>query len=426
MQAAHAVVAAAAKAPPAAAPKREPARPERDEEALDLPCRTCAGRPAHDFGRVAVHGRAPVVPQASLMVGPSDDHLEREADAAADRVMRAPAESGCALCGGSADDERVQRQTDSPYSPDDGVVTDIAGSDAEQGTVQAKPAAGGTASAAPVGVAPAAGRAIRALRGGGTPLPAPLRSDMESRYGHDFSRVRVHTGPAADSAARSIHARAYTLGHDVVFRAGQFDAASHGGRHLIAHELAHVIQQGHAPRGRDAGLVQRVQWTPNSGTGKASAPWGAGGPTGKMLKARTDAGTPLDIWRPDDNATYWCHGYTFGGSTAKGGPYSIFGQDVPTVLKDDGWKPTYACMTQPSDILVFSDAQGQVMHTGIIRQNVSSGGQIDEAKSTLQSKWGAAPLNTGSWDTNIKQYGKYRCYSKTPQTGVCAPGANEQ
>jgi hypothetical protein len=431
MQAALAPVAAAAAAKvvvPAPAP-REQARRERDDDVpVSDACPTCAPRAAHDFGRVSVHERAPYVPQASLVVGAAGDHYEREADAAADRVMRMTEADAppCTSCG--ATDEKVQR-LESPYSPDDGVVTPVAGGqedDAASATpVQAKPAPGAAASGAMV-IAPSAGRAIRALRGGGTPLPAPLRGFMESRYGHDFGRVRVHTGSAAAVAARAIHARAYTLGHDIVFGAGQYAADSASGRHLIAHELAHVIQQGQAPRAVEPDVVRRVQWSPNTPTGKASAPWGPGNPTGKLLNAKTDGGTALQIWQPDDGTTYWCHGYTFGGSVAKGGPYSIFGEDVPKVLKDDGWKQTYSCMAQPGDILVFSNSQGMVQHTGVIRQVVSTGAKVDDSKSMLQSKWGSAPLNTDTWAVNAKQYGRYCCWSKTPQTGVCSgTGASE-
>jgi hypothetical protein len=436
MQAALAPV--AAKAAVAAPTRREPARRTHDDERPDREgCPACGGRAAHDFGRIAVTERTAVAPQRKLQVGAADDRFEREADAAAERVMRAPAEApapaACTTCERD-DGATVRRVADSPYSPEDGVVTQIVGPADEETpaqSVQAKFAPG-----TPAPLAPSAGRAIEAVQGsGGAPLPAGVRGFMESRFGHDFGRVRVHTGSRADAAARSIQARAYTLGRDVVFGAGQYAADSTAGRRLIAHELAHVIQQGHAPARAEAAAVgvdletdtvRRVQWTPATSTGKASEPWGPGRPKGKLFDAKTDGGTTITTWRPDDGTTYWCHGYTFGGSAAKGGPYSVFGDTVPTVLKDDGWKPTYSCMAQAGDILVFSNAQDQVQHTGIIRQVASAAGQVDEATSTLQSKWGMAPLNTSSWDTNIKQYGSYRCWSKTPQTGVCSNGANEK
>ena len=86
------------------------------------------------------------------------------------------------------------------------------------------------------------------LRSPGEPLDASTRHAMESHFGHDFSRVRVqHDGQAAASAA-AVNARAYTVGHQVVFGPGQFAPETIGGQHLLAHELAHVVQQhGQAP-----------------------------------------------------------------------------------------------------------------------------------------------------------------------------------
>src|SRR6185436_3976786 len=67
--------------------------------------------------------------------------------------------------------------------------------------------------------------------------------DMKWRFGHDFSRVRVHTDAAADRSARDLSAHAYTFGHDIVFGQGRFAPETREGRHLPAHELAHVVQQ---------------------------------------------------------------------------------------------------------------------------------------------------------------------------------------
>jgi hypothetical protein len=73
-----------------------------------------------------------------------------------------------------------------------------------------------------------------------------MRHSLESRFGHDFSRVRIHTDPEAAASARALHARAYTVGHDIVFAAGAYRPHSAAGRWLLAHELAHVVQQGAA------------------------------------------------------------------------------------------------------------------------------------------------------------------------------------
>jgi hypothetical protein len=67
---------------------------------------------------------------------------------------------------------------------------------------------------------------------------------MESRFGHDFSRVRVHADERAADAAAAVNARAYTVGSQIVFAHGQYAPSLSEGRHLLAHELAHVVQQG--------------------------------------------------------------------------------------------------------------------------------------------------------------------------------------
>jgi hypothetical protein len=83
----------------------------------------------------------------------------------------------------------------------------------------------------------------RALDGPGRSLDPALREDMEQRFGHPLTRVRLHADAAAAKSAADVDARAYTVGDDVVFGAGQFAPATAEGRRLIAHEVAHVLQQ---------------------------------------------------------------------------------------------------------------------------------------------------------------------------------------
>ncbi|RME18715.1 MAG: DUF4157 domain-containing protein, partial [Candidatus Zixiibacteriota bacterium] len=78
-----------------------------------------------------------------------------------------------------------------------------------------------------------------ALRPSGRPLDPSTRSFMEARFGHDFSRVRVHADGQAAAAARAVNARAYTLGQDVVFAGGQYAPDTLAGQRLLAHELTH-------------------------------------------------------------------------------------------------------------------------------------------------------------------------------------------
>jgi len=92
---------------------------------------------------------------------------------------------------------------------------------------------------------------VRLLRsGGGAPLDRATREDMQARFGGaDFSAVRVHAGPAARTSAEELGAEAYTVGSDIVLRRSALDAGSAHGRHLLAHELTHVLQQRGAPSG---------------------------------------------------------------------------------------------------------------------------------------------------------------------------------
>ncbi len=81
------------------------------------------------------------------------------------------------------------------------------------------------------------------LRSPGQPLDTETRTFMEPRFGHDFSQVRAHTDAKAAASAQAVNAQAYTFGHDIVFDAGQYAPETQTGRHLLAHELAHVVQQ---------------------------------------------------------------------------------------------------------------------------------------------------------------------------------------
>lgn len=84
-------------------------------------------------------------------------------------------------------------------------------------------------------------------KGGGTPLDEGTRSTMESRFGQDFSDVRIHTDAKASQSAEAVGANAYTVGNEMVFRGGHFDASSPTGQRTLAHELSHVVQQRSGP-----------------------------------------------------------------------------------------------------------------------------------------------------------------------------------
>src|SRR5258706_4625349 len=88
-------------------------------------------------------------------------------------------------------------------------------------------------------------RAIAAMgtEGAGAPLAADVRTTMERRFGEDLSDVRLHTGPLANDAAAVLGAKAYTLGPHIAFARGSYEPRRERVASLLAHELAHVVQQ---------------------------------------------------------------------------------------------------------------------------------------------------------------------------------------
>jgi hypothetical protein len=92
------------------------------------------------------------------------------------------------------------------------------------------------------------GSVAQTLHSPGEPLDAAVRAPMEARFGRKFGDVRVHTGAVAAESAQAVNALAYTVGSQIVFRQGQYQPGSAKGRHLLAHELAHVVQQAGATK----------------------------------------------------------------------------------------------------------------------------------------------------------------------------------
>jgi hypothetical protein len=81
---------------------------------------------------------------------------------------------------------------------------------------------------------------------------------MESRFGQDFSQVRIHTNGTAAGSAESINANAYTYGPNIVFNQGQYQPDTNAGRRLLAHELVHVVQQSAMSHSQSGTMVQRL------------------------------------------------------------------------------------------------------------------------------------------------------------------------
>ncbi len=104
---------------------------------------------------------------------------------------------------------------------------------------------------------------MNSLPGQGQPLSQPLRDFFNSRFGHDFSHVRIHTDGRAAELAEAIQARAFAVGRDVVFGAGEFEPETSRGQELLAHELAHVVQQERGAAPSAPGTIRRQPKTEN-------------------------------------------------------------------------------------------------------------------------------------------------------------------
>lgn len=91
------------------------------------------------------------------------------------------------------------------------------------------------------------------------PLPASHRAPLEASYGVDLGHVQLHTDALADQAAAAVHAKAFTTGQDIFFRAGHFQPGSPTGDHLLAHEVAHAVQQG-GTTGTIARMPVTTEW----------------------------------------------------------------------------------------------------------------------------------------------------------------------
>lgn len=181
----------------------------------------------HDFSHIPMHRPAARALQTKLAINKPGDEYEQQADRISEQVTRmseaqvqraCPCDGGCPKC-----------QTEQPGQ--------------ERDRVQAKRVGPGDFVQTAV---PPTVREV--LSSPGQCLDTATRVFMESRFGHEFSQVRVRADAKAAESAGAINALAYTVGRDVVFGAGQYQPHTGEGRRLLAHELSHTIQQGAAPR----------------------------------------------------------------------------------------------------------------------------------------------------------------------------------
>ncbi len=157
--------------------------------------------------------------QCKLSIGSVNEPLETEADSMADKVMRMPepafVQRKCANC----EEEEVRRKPLASFIQKKGNDSGMIASD----TVTQQ---------------------INSSRGRGSRMDGGTQSFMESRFGTDFSGVSIHTSSEAVQMSRELNAKAFTVGNDVYFNEGQYNPGTAEGKHLLAHELTHTVQQG--------------------------------------------------------------------------------------------------------------------------------------------------------------------------------------
>jgi peptidoglycan hydrolase-like protein with peptidoglycan-binding domain len=273
-----------------------PARADR-ARAGDRPCRACAGNQQLQ-SRLLMRGIQP-----KLTVNQPGDRFEQEADRVAGEVMGMSGYQSAAQ--GAAAQSGLSRRQPACSGCKGELQRELQRESAGQGentktTIHARQMPGQTSEAGAN-----LERQAGAVRGSGQPLPESVRSFFEPRFGHDFSPVRVHTDRQAAQAAQAVQARAYTLGKDIVFGAGQYAPATIEGKRLLAHELTHTVQQ--ASEGATG-----IQRTIGDGHDLASprfagdpvleavfdderllAPRASGAAVRKVQQALVDAGFPL-------------------------------------------------------------------------------------------------------------------------------------
>lgn len=191
-------------------------------------------RPSYDVQRL--NRQALWTLQGKFTISEPDDKYEREAEQVADTVMQKQA-STAMESQGSLTSDRIQRMfSRSQLRHRHGKPLNCE---------ECKKKLHGRMDGAGNGVKISGGveQVADMARESGKPLSDHTRSFFETRMGRDFSDVRVHTDSKAAEVARSIDAQAFTVGKDLVFKDEAFRPESHDGRELIAHELAHVVQQ---------------------------------------------------------------------------------------------------------------------------------------------------------------------------------------
>jgi hypothetical protein len=180
--------------------------------------------------------------QAKLTIGQPDDQYEEEADRVSDQVMRMPEPAiqrapGCSSCPGSEEEDLIQTK------PVGNRITPIIQRKGEEEPDEEDEIHAKSESNKSPPVNSGFQQRIQSAKSGGHRLGTTEKHFFESRFNRSFEDVKIHTDPETTDMAKSINAKAFTLGKDIFFGAGHYSPKSENGKHLLAHELTHVVQQ---------------------------------------------------------------------------------------------------------------------------------------------------------------------------------------
>jgi len=201
---------------------------QTDAHGIETEPGTARRRVGRDVRGISLHACAAKAIQSKLAVSEPGDSYEQEADRVAEQVVRMP-------------EPRVQRECACGGTPGPTGECEECGTKRPSLQRISQDGAGAVAGGfAPPIVHNVLGSPARSL-------DPQTRALMETRFGHDFSAVRIHADPTASRAADAVQAHAFTVGSDIVFGNGKFVPSTPAGQKLLAHELTHVVQQGAAP-----------------------------------------------------------------------------------------------------------------------------------------------------------------------------------
>lgn len=304
-----------------------------------------------------IESAPPINIQTKLTVGSPDDPLEEEADSMADQVMRMP------------DNSFIQRRCHECEKEDE--VQNKSSSDKALPSIQKKGAGNSSVSEATSG-------SIRATLGFGSRLDKQTNNFMSQRFGHNFNDVKIHNDGHAAQLSDNLQAKAFTVGKDIYFNQNQYNPRSADGRHLLAHELTHVVQQG--------GGMMKVQRVPHTYT----------------FLSRESYGVTFPGFTPPSCTA----GAAPGTSTIVAGSASptvtVFPNGTYRVRRDDGVEQTAVCPRSAAGLALTTaheNSHAAGARAGALAANTAQGLPRNFADAAACSA--ALPGIVAAWNTSV-------------------------